>query len=285
MKHYIVGMGNVGRAVSHLALHGGHEVVGAWTRSQEAGRAFSDTEPFPISWGSLPEIPRGVDIVWLTVPDASIPTVAAQLAAAQKQTGKYLLVHCSGATPCSVLRTAWPNVRGVASAHPLQAFTGHENDRSHGEAAWWYLSGEPDASVFLERVLSQMNVRTRTLDDKDRIAYHAAAVIASNGLVALASWAKTVMPGEDLEPLLPLMKGTLENLSRQGIHGSLTGPIARGDHEVLREHLTHIEANHPDLLRSYKDLSRTLLRLTQERNGADATDINSMSELLTGTKD
>ncbi|MGH7776009.1 MAG: DUF2520 domain-containing protein, partial [Candidatus Dormibacterales bacterium] len=41
---------------------------------------------------------------------------------------------------------------------------------------------------------------------------------------------------------LPLMRGVLDNLAREGLGGALTGPVARGDAETVRAHLAALRA-------------------------------------------
>jgi predicted short-subunit dehydrogenase-like oxidoreductase (DUF2520 family) len=43
--------------------------------------------------------------------------------------------------------------------------------------------------------------------------------------------------GEALAAVLPLVRGTLDNLEQLGLASALTGPVARGDVETVRAHL------------------------------------------------
>src|SRR5690606_1661352 len=76
-----------------------------------------------------------------------------------------------------------------------------------------------------------------------RVRYHAAASLAANGAVALAGLAAQVLQplglrrDEALAALLPLLSSALAGLGRVGLPGGLTGPVARGDVEVVRRHL------------------------------------------------
>jgi predicted short-subunit dehydrogenase-like oxidoreductase (DUF2520 family) len=71
--------------------------------------------------------------------------------------------------------------------------------------------------------------------DEQRPAYHAAASIASNFLVALEAAAEEVAGAAGLEPeearaaLAPLVRTTVENWEQLGPRRALTGPVARGD--------------------------------------------------------
>src|SRR5690606_24287151 len=94
--------------------------------------------------------------------------------------------------------------------------------------------------------------------------YHAAAVFASNYLVTLAATAVRILreigvPEEDALPaLIPLMRGTLDNLEDLGLASALTGPIARGDLDTVRTHLARLS---PDDRALYCALGRETLQL------------------------
>src|SRR5690606_38424403 len=99
-----------------------------------------------------------------------------------------------------------------------------------------------------------------------RPLYHAAAVLASNGLVAVLSAAVRVFDevgipeGEAVQALLPLVRGTLDNLENLGVRGALTGPVGRGDVDTVRLHLARLSGQDRAL---YCALGMELLRLSR----------------------
>ena len=214
------------------------------------------------SGGAL-SISSEVRFLWVTVPDDQIPTMAARAVTMAPNPGQLTVIHCSGATPSTVLRTASPDAGQVVSAHPLQAFAGDEHDLAQAKEAHWFLSGDTSGVNAVKSLLDGAGIQVHHLDDQERLAYHAAAVIASNGLVALAGWAQEVMPENNLAPLIPLMQGTLNNLRHKGVNRSLTGPIARGDLQVVNRHLEHLEQQHPKLVQPYLELSQALITHVQ----------------------
>jgi len=98
--------------------------------------------------------------------------------------------------------------------------------------------------------------------------YHVGAVVASNYLVVLASMAVElfaeagIQPEEALASLLPLMRGTLYNLEQVGLPQALTGPIARGDVQVVQGHLDHLP---PKILDIYQELGLKALELGENK--------------------
>ena len=97
--------------------------------------------------------------------------------------------------------------------------------------------------------------------EERRAAYHAAAAIASNFLVALEESAAELLDScgvDDARELLaPLVLRTAANWAEHGPE-ALTGPIARGDEATVARHLAALAEADPDLL----DLYRTLAERT-----------------------
>ena len=79
-------------------------------------------------------------------------------------------------------------------------------------------------------MVDDLGGRPFEVDDADRAAYHAAAVIASNHLVALLGQAERVAAaaGVPLDAYLDLVRATVENVAELGPAAALTGPAARG---------------------------------------------------------
>ena len=86
--------------------------------------------------------------------------------------------------------------------------------------------------------------------DEDRVAYHAAASIASNFLVTLEGAAERLAAtaGVDRELLVPLVRAAVENWAADGAERALTGPIARGDDETVARQRAAVEERTPELL-------------------------------------
>ena len=101
-----------------------------------------------------------------------------------------------------------------------------------------------------------------------KAAYHAAAVLASNTLVALEAAAVRVMVSAGVAPddawrlLRPLVHGTLDNVQDGAFHKALTGPLARGDTETVRRNLAACaDVDGVELI--YRALGREAVRLAE----------------------
>ena len=117
-----------------------------------------------------------------------------------------------------------------------------------------------------------------------RQLYHAAASIASNYMIAVLSFAVRVMmeagvsEHDAIEALVPLVRGTLDNLDHLGVTAALTGPIARGDAETVRLHLTQLSDSDRAL---YSALGQELLKVASAA-GLDPAKADDLDRLLKG---
>jgi predicted short-subunit dehydrogenase-like oxidoreductase (DUF2520 family) len=111
------------------------------------------------------------------------------------------------------------------------------------------------------RVVEDLGGRWFEVADDDRAAYHAAACIASNHLVALLAQAERVAAGAGvpLEAYLDLVRATVDNVARLGPRAALTGPAARGDWETIERHRAALGASELAAYDALVDQARRLV--------------------------
>ena len=88
-------------------------------------------------------------------------------------------------------------------------------------------------------MVTSLGGRMVEVADADRAAYHAAACIAANHVVALLGQVERVAAsvGLDLESFLPLTRAAVDDVAALGAGAALTGPARRGDWATLSRHL------------------------------------------------
>ena len=125
------------------------------------------------------------------------------------------------------------------------------------------------SAVRLARALGLVPLRLPAeLTADQRSAYHAAASLVSNDLVALLALGMDVMEGAGvgrgpaLDGLATLARGTLAQAERSGLEGALTGPVARGDVETLEAQLERA-SRVPGAAEVHRVLSRRLAVLAR----------------------
>ena len=99
--------------------------------------------------------------------------------------------------------------------------------------------------------------RAVEVDDAQRAAYHAAAVVAANHLVALLGQVERLaeQAGLPLEAFAGLVRAAADDAFALGPSRALTGPAARGDWHTLERHRTVI-AEMPDRRPSSRPTTR-----------------------------
>jgi predicted short-subunit dehydrogenase-like oxidoreductase (DUF2520 family) len=219
----VVGAGRLGPVLVRALAAAGLDVTGPH------GRGYDGRE----SDG------RAATIVLLCVPDDAIR------AASQAVLPGPLVGHLSGASDLSVLA---PH-RGF-SLHPLMTITAGQPTDPVLKGVHAAVSGaDPAALAVAESLASSLGMQPFAVADRDRVAYHAAAAMASNFLVTVESAAARLMEsaGLDRRLLLPLARESLENWGALG-PAALTGPVARGDRGTVAAHRVAVRDRTPDLL-------------------------------------
>jgi predicted short-subunit dehydrogenase-like oxidoreductase (DUF2520 family) len=229
-------------------------------------------------------VPDGTTMLLLAVPDRAIAEVAYEYSGTGASPGGCAALHLSGALSVDALEPLHHVGYAVGSLHPLQTVADpwHSGDRFTGSA--FAVSGEPAAVSAGRRLANALHGRALVIPPSMRVTYHAAAVLASNALVTLAAAAARTLaaagvpPDEALPALLPLMRGTLDNLEHLGIPAALTGPIARGDVDTVRMHLARLSEGDRAL---YSALGRETLAIARAA-GLEPARADELARLLEG---
>ncbi len=232
MRIAFVGCGAAGRALAVAWLRKGHAIGGIRARAtaSAAVRAIGAGVP----GGPLDD----ADVVVFATPDDAI----ASAAAANRLAPRQVALHLSGAHPSTVLA---PTGARTASLHPLCAFADLEAALAALPRAFCFVEGE--AVDVAERLARDLTPHVARLDTRRKILYHAGAAIASNYTVTLLALARDlfveagVPAGVALEALVELVRGSLDNVSKVGIPKGLTGPVARGDVDLVKRHVAALD--------------------------------------------
>ena len=123
----------------------------------------------------------------------------------------------------------------VGAFHPLVAFADTERAVAALHGATVAIEGDDQLAALLADMAEAIGARPVRLAPGSKAAYHAAAVLAAGGFVALLDAIAELgrVAGLDEAGSLaiygPLIEGTLGNARALGIRAALTGPITRGD--------------------------------------------------------
>lgn len=236
----IYGTGKVALSIGFFLKKSGFE-VGYFGRSIDSVQRYLN-HIGALTFVSADEMLLWCDAVGFLVSDRAVAAVSRDLVSP-----KTVAFHMSGALTAD-------EIGGVFAArfslHPLRAFAKVETDISGTTFALEI--HESTSSLFAQEIDRFANEfgRVIRLHSEDKVLYHASAVAASNFLVPLMNFANLLLRqiGIDDETLLwPLVETAIINMRSLGIANALTGPVARGDAEVIEKHCAAIKKRIGDI--------------------------------------
>jgi predicted short-subunit dehydrogenase-like oxidoreductase (DUF2520 family) len=111
-------------------------------------------------------------------------------------------------------------------------------------------------------------------------------VLSCNYLVTLVKLATDLYKSFGVEPqqatqaLLPLLQGTLNNISNVGIPDCLTGPIARGDTGTINKHISALAQSSPEALDAYLEMGLQTIPIALAKGKLDNKTADTLKTLL-----
>ena len=257
----LIGPGRAGTTIALGLLDRGWTVVGVGGRAPDA----PSTTTAAACLGSRPalvsEVARGAALVLVATPDRAIEQVL--LTAEPAIEPGALVVHIAGSRGLDVFAPLLERRTGlrVGAMHPLQSFPSATVGLERLVGAWAAVAGDPAVAD----IARSLGLRPFELADADRGRYHAAAVVASNHLVALLGQVERLAAtcSVPFEAFAPLVHASVQNAFALGPADALTGPVARGDLATVEQHLRDLDPGERD---AYRTLAREAARLTGRRD-------------------
>jgi predicted short-subunit dehydrogenase-like oxidoreductase (DUF2520 family) len=199
----------------------------------------------------------GVDLLFVATPDDQVARVASLVAPVPTTA----VLHLSGSLGLEVLRSH-PR-RG--SLHPLVPLPNQAIGAQRlCSGVTFAVAGDP----VTRRIAEALGGRAVTVEDSHRTAYHAAAAIAANHMVALIGQVERVAAsaGLPLDAFAGLMRAATDDALSLGPRRALTGPAARGDWDTVEGHRRVLGsmAGHRSELAAYDALVGLARRLSLE---------------------
>jgi predicted short-subunit dehydrogenase-like oxidoreductase (DUF2520 family) len=282
----IIGGGRVGRTLGSL-WQGRHafviqDVLSGTPHSARSAVAFIGSGR-AVDW--LEEM-RPADVWMLTPPDGKIVHSCEALARSGLLRSGDIVFHCSGAMTSAELASASAAGALVASVHPLKTFADPAAGLRTFAGTFCGAEGERAALDVLRPAFEDIGATLCEIDPRFKSMYHAASVMVCNELVALMesgllSYEKSGLArATALRVMEPLVRETIANVFSLGTTQALTGPIARGDHEVVARHIDALAAWDPRLAAIYRALGVLALDLARAQGGADAESLAQLERLL-----
>ena len=267
-KIAMVGAGVVGTALAYLLKNRGYMLVGMADREEEPLKKAASLVGGEVRATTAPEeITPEADLVFITTSDSAIQEVCDGIAGKGGFRPLQIVVHTSGSLPSTILQSAQERGALIASVHPLQSFADVKEAVKIIPSSIFTLEGDPKAIPSLAELVRKLGGKPLPIETRGKPLYHAAAVAACNFLVTLVYLSYRLfeaigIPQDDAsKALLPLIKGTVNNIEHLGPVKALTGPIARGDADVIRGHVEALKTLDPRFIDIYRSISRLTVEI------------------------
>jgi len=266
----IVGLGNLGTVLASTLSAAGYRVkvvvVRKKSRTSAAVKAFSRKLK-----SHLAELGTDVfdtEVVWITVPDDAIASVARTLGRSQDWKGK-VAFHSSGALTSDELAPLRDRGAQVASVHPMMTFVRGAVPQMAGVA--FAVEGDAVAVRVAKSIVERLGGDAFSIRKENKVLYHVFGSFASPLVIALMVSLEEValaagVRKQDIKPIMvPLLWQTLHNYLKNDAASAFSGPLVRGDVATVRKHLAELKKL-PQARNVYLALARAAIKNLPVKN-------------------
>ena len=257
----IVGAGRVGRALGRRLREAGWKIGTVVTRSDASARRAVRFIGAGKPHGGLTRQILNSSVILIATPDSAVRGVAQELAriGAEELRGKIVL-HTSGALDASALGAVRAFGAAAGSMHPLQSFSGIGASQLEGKI--FAVEGDPAAMRTARQITRALGGAPLQIDGGKKPLYHAGAAMAAGHVLAVVEAAARLLMcvgmnrREAVRAMLPLTRQVLQNFERLGPRAAWTGPLARGDYEIVEVHVKALRHAPKEFSEAYEAVNR-----------------------------
>lgn len=251
----IIGTGAVGTALAVLLLNAGYEITSVSGRNRERTRELLKLLNKPDDNGDNATTIEKSDVIFFCLTDDTLPEEIKRCANTQTSFEGKLFFHTSGVMSSDLFGPMRSKGAYAASFHPLQSIPRNLSAVSLKDFAI-AIEGDREAVDYAKEIASKLGAKPLPVEREKKVTYHAAATIASNGLVGLSGVVEEMIDevglGEEgREHFYKLMEQSLKNSRSMTAAEAITGPAARGDVATLKQHLNNLRRQSPHLVPIY----------------------------------
>ena len=279
-----IGAGTVGTALAVRLSERGYEILAVASRSRDSAEKLAHRISNCRVAESNQEVASLTDLVFIATSDDAIASVVNSVQWRQGQS----VVHCNGSASIDILERARRAGAQVGGFHPLQTFASLNEALENLPGSTFAIEAEDPLYSILTKMAWDLEGRSIRLTAGEKVLYHVAAVITSNYTVTLMKMATDlwhafgVPVAEATHALLPLLRGTVNNIAKVGLPNCLTGPIARGDIGTLRQHLAALQKRAPGVLGAYRQMGLQAIPVALAKGKINKETAGKMKTLLEG---
>jgi predicted short-subunit dehydrogenase-like oxidoreductase (DUF2520 family) len=289
MSLAIVGAGRVGRALGRRLRELGWTIGVVATRSEPTARNAARFIGAGSPQTGLSRRIFGSSVILIATPDSQIASVARELARiGAEELHSHVVLHTSGTLDAGVLQPVREFGASAGSMHPLQTFTSVSVPPLEGKL--FAIEGDAMAVRTARKIARNLGGVPTAIQAAKKPLYHAAgALAAGHTLVVVESAVQLLMSlgikrSEAVRALLPMTKQVLQNYERLGPGAAWTGPLSRGDYEVVAKHLSVLQDYSPEYKEAYEALNHLAERVFDHPSSNTGSEARKFKTKATGGK-
>ena len=278
----LVGAGRLGRTLARLWLERevftpGKVCARTMTSAQSAVDFIGSGQP-----SALDMDPFAVGLALIAVPDDQLANAARWLADRAEILPDAVIFHCSGAHTCEVLEPLRTAGACVASVHPMHSFADPATSLETFHGSFCAMEGDPEALEVLRLAFEAIGGRPLEIHGASKLLYHAGGVFASNYLTVLIDAALRLLAEAGIDAstgrqlLAPLVRGAVDSALALGPGPALTGPVVRGDAQLVARQALAVEDHQADLGTLYRLLAHSALQLAAREGRLEPQQIREL---------
>lgn len=245
------GAGNVAWHLVNGLKASGFNISRIWSRDIANARLLADTCGAQVC-AELSALQEQTDLIIIATTDNAIAEIATAI-------GSFggIVVHTAGSVPMDILADYADNF-GVL--YPLQTFSkGVPVDL--GTVPFFTEASSEAVLQALNQVARSLSLKVHTIDSRQRLMLHTAAVFAGNYSNLMYIISNELLVGSNLpaDALHPLILETARKAASGNPKAMQTGPARRNDTFTLEKHLTAL-ASIPEYAELYKLLASIITK-------------------------
>lgn len=254
----VVGTGRAGSVIGAALKRAGHQIK-ACTAVTDLSKLRAEALLPGVAILSIEETVADRDLILLSIPDDVLAEVVSGLATTNAVSPGTFVMHLSGRNGIDILRPLTEQGCLPLALHPVMTFTGTSIDLNRLSACPFGVTTHQTLRPVAETLVMEMGGEPVWVPEASRSLYHAALTFGANNLMTLVNQTSELLESAGIsnpETLVaPLLSASLDNALRNG-DSALTGPIARGDAQTVREHLRVLANFDPAVTQAYRSLAR-----------------------------
>ncbi|MBS1493933.1 MAG: DUF2520 domain-containing protein [Bacteroidetes bacterium] len=288
-KIYIIGAGKVGSSFVYEFIKKKYSINFVSERNLTKQKSFAkDLKKNKIQCSAEvnSEFLDGADVVFIMTQDSKIESVVDEIKNHKIDLKNKLFIHISGSLSSDIFYRLKVAKTNCGSFHPIQTFSEVTKNSSLVENIYFGIEGGRIASEYCKLIAADLKSNFIIVKNTDKYLYHVASVVTSNYLIGLIYAASKIIKqigGDEKETYKiyePIIKNTLENINRQGVVKSLTGPIDRNDVTIIEKHIKELIKVDKTLTNLYLNFGIIAAELAEQKSSISKKDKINLEKLM-----